>query len=1579
VLTSTDGAGNTTQYAYTAANLVWCKVAPAEYLAGVRCPTTEPASPPAPGAADPELGVSLTFYNAADQITASTDPLGNTTEYQYTSGVTGVPNGLTYCTLDPVAYSAGAVCAPYGATPTPGTSTKTFDAAGDVLTSTDADGHTTTNCYYSASSGCAAAAPAGGDGGNPTLLYSTTDPDGTTTTYTYNPAGQVLEQTQSFHGSVATTLNAYDALGHKFCTVAPAEVAKGVTCPASPPATPPTPSLSPNASTDPYLGATIDTFDALGQIIQTTSPIGGVTLTAFDQAGDQVCSVGPMAAAKGVRCGATVPVAPATLTCTSTPLSDPDPGATVSFYNSLGEVAQVTNPLGGATLSTYDANGNTICQTVTSNDATNAPSVTTTTTYDADNRVIQTTVAPDTSVAATSMSAYDPDGNVYCSVSPSAVVAGAASSTDTGGYQCPSWNASWITAPPNPSTLYSATPTSAQAHDVTTTFFDANGNQVQQTSATDGTTVTTYDADSRSVCSMAPADFTTWATANPAAPYPYACPSSAPQVAPTGATGVTTTLYDPAGHAVSSTDPVGNTTTTTYGPDGETLVVSAPGNQVTTNCYYWQVATCAASAPPGGGAANALFSTTQPSPGGGVAGQLTTHTYLPGGATNVTTTASGSTTDSYDQAGNLTGEANSPSAGYTQTPNVTYSYWPDGSKESMTDGNGTTTYAYDDMGNLTEKRFAPGSGSSVAASTTTQSYFTNGDVATIGYPATASVANPTVTHAYDAAGQLASVTDWLGHTTTIAYDPNGNVSNTAYPNGTQVSATHDLSGGTTSITATPTATPASPLVGFTYQRNSADQVTGQSATGAATGSSTYTYDPNQRLGSVNGTSAAYDPASNPVTLATGATQTFNGQGQVTSSTIAGATTAYTYNSAGDRTVAQPASAPGTRYSYNQDNQLTSSSTPKSVAGMSIAAGYDHTVALAADGTVSTWGNNGSGQLGNGTTTSSSTPVGVTGLANVVAVAAGFETSAALESNGTVWTWGNNAHGQLGNGTTTNSDVPVQVSGLSGVTSISAGGFSMMAVTSSGTVWSWGDNSQGQLGNGTTTSSDVPVQVTGLSGVTAVSAGFWYFSSALESNGTVWTWGYNAYGQLGNGTTTSSDVPVQVTGLPSVKAVSSGGLHSLALGTNGTVWAWGTNTDGQLGNGTTATALSPVQVPGVTATSISAGFGTSLATQMSGTVLAWGNNSKGQLGNGTTTNSATPVPMENVTNARSVAAGGFHSVVLGSNGTIVATGGDGSGQLGDGSTTNVDVPTSVTAWNPDGTTTPTNSYTYAFTYNGNGLRVGESSAAGTQTFVWNTTTSTPEILSDGNNSYIYGSGGRVLEQIDASGTPTYFVQGQLGSTRALTNASGAVVATYTYNAYGAVTSHTGTVTTPIGFTGGYTDPNGLIYLVHRYYDPTTGQFLSVDPLVAQTQQAYIYAGDDPVNGSDPLGLMCWGLCTFTNAAKSVGHFVAKHKAAITEVAAGVAVVAVVVVATVATGGIVDAVAIGAAGASEETAAGVAGPEFVGLWGVTYPLDVTIALAPLWGLGLGGLGLAGYGVASLLGGGSRNTKNTSACPA
>lgn len=214
---------------------------------------------------------------------------------------------------------------------------------------------------------------------------------------------------------------------------------------------------------------------------------------------------------------------------------------------------------------------------------------------------------------------------------------------------------------------------------------------------------------------------------------------------------------------------------------------------------------------------------------------------------------------------------------------------------------------------------------------------------------------------------------------------------------------------------------------------------------------------------------------------------------------------------------------------------------------SIAAGGYHGMGLRSDGTVWTWGYGLEGALGNGSNSSSSIPVQALGLSEVVAIEAGLNHSLALTSTGTVWAWGAGAQGQLGTGSTQSSNVPVQVSGLSSAIAVSGGGFHSLALLSDGTVRAWGEGSSGQLGNGTFTRSTTPVLVLDIvPGVTQIAAAYAH-NLAITSDGSIWSWGWNEYAQLGY---TSQfpwvHRPRKVPMVVGASSISGGEAHSLAV-------------------------------------------------------------------------------------------------------------------------------------------------------------------------------------------------------------------------------------------------------------------------------------------------------------------------------------------------------------------------------------------------------------------------------------------------
>ena len=353
--------------------------------------------------------------------------------------------------------------------------------------------------------------------------------------------------------------------------------------------------------------------------------------------------------------------------------------------------------------------------------------------------------------------------------------------------------------------------------------------------------------------------------------------------------------------------------------------------------------------------------------------------------------------------------------------------------------------------------------------------------------------------------------------------------------------------------------------------------------------------------------------------------------------------------------------------------------PTNLSVVTVAAGHSHTCAVV-DGGVQCWGYNFYGQLGNGTAANSSVPVqAIAAGSGVTAVAGGDGHTCAVVSGG-VRCWGYNGSGQFGNGTATSSSVPVQsIAAGSGVTAVAAGssmGYDTCAIVAGG-VQCWGINWFGELGDGTTTSSLVPVQaIAAGSGVNGLAMGRFHTCAALS--GGVRCWGDNSDGQLGNGTTANSSVPVQAIAAGSgVTAVTAGSHHTCAV-VSGGVRCWGDNSSGQLGNNTIVNSSAPVQAiaAGSSVTALSVGGGSHTCAVVSGGLQCWGLNNWGQLGNGTTTNSLVPIQaIAAGTGVPAVAAGVVYSCAIVGN-VLKCWGYNSSGQLGDGTTTSSSVPVQV---------------------------------------------------------------------------------------------------------------------------------------------------------------------------------------------------------------------------------------------------------------------------------------------------------------
>ncbi len=368
-----------------------------------------------------------------------------------------------------------------------------------------------------------------------------------------------------------------------------------------------------------------------------------------------------------------------------------------------------------------------------------------------------------------------------------------------------------------------------------------------------------------------------------------------------------------------------------------------------------------------------------------------------------------------------------------------------------------------------------------------------------------------------------------------------------------------------------------------------------------------------------------------------------------------------------------------------DGTTTQQLTPTVVSTLTntvaaLAAGGNHTCAISSAGGAKCWGDNGGGQLGDGTTTQRLTPVDVFGLmSGVQAISAGASHTCAIVGGGAKC-WGWNHYGQLGTGMTTTQLTPVDVSGLaSGVTAIAASLNHTCALTTGGGVKCWGWNDSGQLGNGLTATQYSPVDVIGLSsGVQAIAAG-WAHTCALTTGGAVKCWGWNDFGQLGDGTLESRLAPTDVSGLSSgVEAITAGAEHTCALANGTSAMCWGSNLYGQVGDGTTAQRLTPVQVLGmaVDVTSLAAGGGHTCAVTVGRGVKCWGWNGGGQLGIGQGTAELTQVEVLGLGSAAAISAGWTHSCALTVGGGGACWGWNVHGQLGDGTRTNRQMPVVV---------------------------------------------------------------------------------------------------------------------------------------------------------------------------------------------------------------------------------------------------------------------------------------------------------------
>jgi len=359
-----------------------------------------------------------------------------------------------------------------------------------------------------------------------------------------------------------------------------------------------------------------------------------------------------------------------------------------------------------------------------------------------------------------------------------------------------------------------------------------------------------------------------------------------------------------------------------------------------------------------------------------------------------------------------------------------------------------------------------------------------------------------------------------------------------------------------------------------------------------------------------------------------------------------------------------------------DNTIADKSSPVQVGaviyGWSQIGAASHSMVIRSDGTLWAMGNNGNGGLGDNTVINRSSPVQVGSLTTWSSLftssgGGGNNTSLALKTDGTMWAWGQNTFGHVGDNTLIDRSSPVQIGALTTWSKTASGGAHSMAIKTNGTLWTWGENAMGKLGDNTSSiNRSSPVQIGALTTWSQIAGGSTH-SMALKTDGTIWTWGRNSFGQLGDSTGyVNKSSPVQVGSLTTWSQINTGGLHNIAIKTDGTLWTWGQNTKGQLGDNTVIHRSSPVQVGALTTWSkIAGGEGHSLAIKTDGTLWSFGYNQMGQLGDSSVVyKRSSPVQVGSLTTWSKISGGQNHTVAAKTDSTLWTWGRNEAGQLGD---------------------------------------------------------------------------------------------------------------------------------------------------------------------------------------------------------------------------------------------------------------------------------------------------------------------------
>ena len=1015
-------------------------------------------------------------------------------------------------------------------------------------------------------------------------------------------------------------------------------------------------------------------------------------------------------------------------------------------------------------------------------------------------------------------------------------------------------------------TLGMATITDPNGHTTTNTF-DSQGNLLTSTDALSHTTTNTYDSRNDLLTSTDPMGVTTTMTYDSSGnllsssrpltgtsetqktTYTYGDPSH-----PGDVTAITDPdsrtwkyFYDAYGDRISTTDPVGNKTTSAYNTVGWLTSTTSPRGNVA-------------------GANPASFTTTYAHNSFGQVtetvdplGHKTTDEYDPDQDLVAATDADGNVTRySYDAADERTATHRADGTTLQTT------YWPDGTVKEQIDGAGHATHyeydslgrvvavtdplgrvtghAYDPAGNetsmtdpegqvtarnydagnqLTSVSYSDGKTPGVTGITYDAdggrtgltdgtgawswrwdslhrlASVTEGANGAVGYQYDldshlTAITYPNgkqVTRGYDAAGHLTSVTDWLGHATTFSYDANSNLSDEQYPGGVTTQLGHD---NADRLIAMSDAGGGNTLASFSYTRDAIGQVISAADNNGEPSTTNYTYDALNQLTTANKAPYGYDAADNPTTFGANTTQSFDTANQLTSRTEASQ-------------VSEPPSEGTTK---EKEGQKAPEGSPPSGAGSG------------GQGTTTTQ-NPGGGVEG---TQVSYKPPTKNATVSTATKRGGKLTSPKLHIGG--------SHDLL----VAFISASGPRSGTQRVTKLSGGGLRWLLVARNGGAGGTAEIWQAQASHAINGHVTVQLRARGYPATLTVVA-------------------FSGSPYIAGHTTSSGHASTPVITLP-----DANGALIVAVGHSG-------------GQKATIAPLAGQQLLAKYFDKSSHSAGWVQQTQASSTsahiadatsAAQWG-----MAAVAIASHSAQAARIARVAKALSTAGPAVHAAPAVAN-TAPSASGVRSAASSSGSTSGGSIIHHYTynargdrTEENTGGTTLTLSYdqpnrlvgagnAISYAYNGDGLRMSKTVNGVTTHFVWSEAESLPEVLQDGATYYIYGPEGAPIEQISGS-TPVYLRQDQQGSTRLLTDGEGNVVGRYNYDAWGNVTSHTGSATTNLQYDGQYTDAEtGYQYLRARYYDPGTEQFLTRDPLTSETRTPYTYALNAPTNVVDPTG-------------------------------------------------------------------------------------------------------------------------------